>query len=432
MKKVSFLPALLLLQLCAFGQILNIPDVNFKAKLLNNGSATIDPNPMVFNYGADLNGDGEVQISEAASITGLNVSTSNFNTSADILSLEGIQYFTNLKVLICNGNQIVNLDVSMLTALKNLECSYNPIQNLNVTGLSNLTELRCNHNQLSQIDTTGLNNLQLLYCIYNNLTSLDFSELTNLTDLQFDYNSVSNLTFGNNSAISTLSCANNLLTALDLQHLPNLVTFWADSNMITSMNLNGLNALQYLFVSNNALTEVDASLSNQLFYVDCSNNPNLTSINVRNNLISSGDPDLLFFPFHFENLPLLTSICLDDGEQNYLINTNYNSSGNVTIYGGPDCNIPLQINVNGINGFDLERNFTIYPNPAYESVTIENKSNIVIQSTTLYNTLGQLIQTIPTTFKNTPTFDISSLKTGAYYINITTDRGKTTKRFMKL
>ena len=70
----------------AQAQIVNIPDANFKAKLIA--------------LGVDTNGDGNIQNSEATAVINLDVENSLIN------SLVGIQSFTNLQELTCRSNQI--------------------------------------------------------------------------------------------------------------------------------------------------------------------------------------------------------------------------------------------------------------------------------------------------------------------------------------
>lgn len=73
--------------------IVNIPDANFKAKLIE--------------LGVDSNNDNEIQYSEAALQTGtLNVSGSN------IADLTGLEAFVNLTGLYCTGNNLTQVDVS--------------------------------------------------------------------------------------------------------------------------------------------------------------------------------------------------------------------------------------------------------------------------------------------------------------------------------
>jgi hypothetical protein len=154
---------------------------------------------------------------------------------------------------------------------------------------------------------------------------------------------------------------------------------------------------------------------------------------VRNNYLSWGDADLLDFPFRFENLPNLLSICMDNGEQNNLINTNYNLSGNVHIFGGENCDIPLQISTAATANFNLDGAIDLYPNPADNTINISTQSNIMVQTVNIFNALGQSVKsdTIGNLSK-TSTIDITNLKTGTYFIEILTDSGKTTRKFIKL
>src|SRR5690554_1491033 len=80
-------------------QIVNIPDVNFKGKLLeastsNSIAKDINGDNMVI----DVNSDGEIQVSEALAVYQLNVPNSN------IEDLTGIEAFINLTRLSCHNN----------------------------------------------------------------------------------------------------------------------------------------------------------------------------------------------------------------------------------------------------------------------------------------------------------------------------------------
>jgi Leucine-rich repeat (LRR) protein len=96
---------LLLLALClsysANAQIVNIPDVGFKAKLLQSDvTKSIAKDANFKNIKIDSNGNGEIEESEALFVYSLNISNSG------ILSLEGIQNFVNITGLSCNDNKI--------------------------------------------------------------------------------------------------------------------------------------------------------------------------------------------------------------------------------------------------------------------------------------------------------------------------------------
>ena len=68
----------------------------------------------------DIDIDGEISYAEALLITEV------YCSNQGIISLDGIEYFANLRYLICYSNQLTSLDVSQNTALKYLICHSNP------------------------------------------------------------------------------------------------------------------------------------------------------------------------------------------------------------------------------------------------------------------------------------------------------------------
>ena len=90
--------------ICGFasGQIVNIPDANFKNALLTTYCADFN-NDGLPDGDADTNNDGEIQVSEAQAVYQL---TLNYQ---GISSLEGIQSFSNLEWLSCNNNNLSTL-----------------------------------------------------------------------------------------------------------------------------------------------------------------------------------------------------------------------------------------------------------------------------------------------------------------------------------
>jgi hypothetical protein len=80
---------LLAFGISGYGQIINFPDPNFKNALVNTKCVDTDGDSFG-DADADLNDDGEVDVSEALKIIGLNL----FNRN--IFNLEGINNFTSL------------------------------------------------------------------------------------------------------------------------------------------------------------------------------------------------------------------------------------------------------------------------------------------------------------------------------------------------
>jgi len=127
----------------AFTQVVNIPDASFKAALVGN-------------YYINTNGDGEIQTSEAANTGSINVNSKN------IVVLTGIEAFTALTYLRCEGNQLTSLDVSANTVLNTLWCFDNQLTSLNVSSNTTLTELVCSWNQLTSLNVKNGNNTNML------------------------------------------------------------------------------------------------------------------------------------------------------------------------------------------------------------------------------------------------------------------------------
>jgi len=129
-------------------QIVNIPDANFKAKLLAADHTPFNAFAFGFDQQAfklDVNNDGEIQVSEAQLVIQLNISDTN------IVDLTGIESFTNLVILNCNNNALTNLNLNSLPTITVLQCQNNQLTSLDVRGLTSLGYLNCSDNQLTSL-----------------------------------------------------------------------------------------------------------------------------------------------------------------------------------------------------------------------------------------------------------------------------------------
>ena len=102
-----------------------------------------------------------------------------------------------------------------------------------------------------------------------------------------------------------------------------------------------------------------------------------------------------------------------------------------------DYNLPIMTNtattIVGVlanQDFVFEQYFKIYPNPVKDILTIETKKTIEVTSINIYNTLGQLVLVIPNA-QQIKSVDVSSLKTGNYFMKINSDRGSSSVKFVK-
>jgi hypothetical protein len=78
--------------------------------------------------------------------------------------------------------------------------------------------------------------------------------------------------------------------------------------------------------------------------------------------------------------------------------------------------------------FEKVKGFKIFPNPVKNVFKINSNLIEYISKIEIYNTLGQLVQTItnPSTAN-----DVSGLKTGTYFVKMVTDKGVTSSKFVK-
>lgn len=275
MKKLYFL----LLLFCFFNlgnaQIINIPDINFKMKLIA--------------LNVDTNSNFQIEVSEALSLNFLDLSNSN------ISSFEGLENFVNLEYLNCSNNPInrdidfnnlkklvylnyssiqskrylkitglpnlATLRIEGLTNLEFLECTGNPkLTTLSVNGAVNLTEMLASNNALTSLEIEGLTSLKKLYCQVNKLATLNIDALTNLEDLECGGNLLTSLNLTQLTNLKGLGCSNNKLLKLDASNLSNLTTLDCSFNEIFELKLNGINKLKNLNCQSNQLSAL--SLNN--------------------------------------------------------------------------------------------------------------------------------------------------------------------------
>lgn len=272
----------------ASGNVVNIPDANFKAVL-------------VANTALNTNGDNDIQISEAQNYNGtINV------TSKSIADLTGIEEFINITRLYCGKNGLVNLNISKNTKLITLICDSNLLTNLDISKNTLLTSVNCNKNRLTGLNTTQNIGLMALQCFDNKITNLDLTQNTRLRTIWVNSNQLTSLDLNNNTDLQNLRCFDNKLTNLDLSNNTKLQRLRCQQNQLTSLDLNSNTDLQYLQCWNNQITSLDVSNNTKLVQFYCINNA-LTSVNVANGNNTN------FNSFGVEGNPSLSCIKIDTG-----------------------------------------------------------------------------------------------------------------------
>ena len=112
-----------------------------------------------------------------------------------IRDMRGIEYFKDLEILICDGNEFAELELLNHPNLKQLYCDTGKLEILDVKGCLNLEELGCSFNNLSFLDISKCPKLQDVHCSHNRLTELDATNNRNLTRLVASNNNLSSLKY---------------------------------------------------------------------------------------------------------------------------------------------------------------------------------------------------------------------------------------------
>ena len=244
----------------------NFPDEKFREYLMNT---------------LDIDHDGGLSAYET-NIVKIDIQ-GEWGKRGEFCSLKGIEFFANLRMLLCDSNSIEQLNLSNNRYLEELSCSDNFIRKLNVDNCSNLVSIECGFNQLNSLNVTNNKNLTILNCYFNQLTTLDIDNNTKLTQLFCYNNQLKDIDVKNNIELIQFCCNNNQLTYIDVSNNIKLELFYCYSNFLEYLNIDKNVNLIDLRCNNNQLTEIDVSNNTELENLYCSNNL-LNELDVENNV----------------------------------------------------------------------------------------------------------------------------------------------------
>ena len=220
-------------------QNINIPDAVFKNTLLSYQILDANSNTVML----DSNNDGEIEVSEAALLSQINI-----NNNA-ITDLTGIRSFANVSSIWVQSTGITSI---------------------NVDGMTNLSVINIRCTNLVSLSINGLPNLITLNSPNSNLSSIDFSQCPLLEDTRIENNNFTTVDFSNNPELFLVYLSDNPL---------NSVIF--DNNLnLTIVQLNNTN------LSELDLSNTSTNSPNRFSGFELANNPNLNYINIKNGLLT--------------------------------------------------------------------------------------------------------------------------------------------------
>lgn len=110
------------------------------------------------------------------------------------------------------------------------------------------------------------------------------------------------------------------------------------------------------------------------------------------------------------------------------------ATGNSVSYSGVFDNFVVKASATdtllGVDQVNSLAQFSVYPNPAKDFITVENDSNS-INAIQISDFNGRIVKTVNGTNETSLELNISDLSSGVYLLNVTTSEGSTVKKIVK-
>ncbi len=228
----------------------------------------------------DTNKDGKLSDKECAAITEINVGRpSEYRSDLEYpapYTLEGIEFFPNLKTLDCTKCGLYYLDISKNKKLEYLNCSYNNLEKLYLKKNTKLETLSCTDNKLKKIDISQSKKLKIFYCSDNKIKKINLDKNRKLEDILISGNLLKKIDITKLSNLKSICCGRNKLKKLDVSKNKKLNCLECHTNKLTKLNVSKNKLLDYLHCGENAIRKLDLRKNKLLTTFRCDGNQLLT------------------------------------------------------------------------------------------------------------------------------------------------------------
>ncbi|MBQ9199344.1 MAG: hypothetical protein IJ141_04130 [Lachnospiraceae bacterium] len=145
----------------------------------------------------DSDGNGLINPDEVESVS----CYCGLEGASKVYSIEGIEYFKNLKMLNLNDCEISDVDLSQNTKLTSLTISSSNLDSIDLSNNKLLTEIRLDGNDLTSLDLSNNPNIETLRVFKNKLTSLDLDGLDKIKEIYISGNPIDTLDLSNKNSL---------------------------------------------------------------------------------------------------------------------------------------------------------------------------------------------------------------------------------------
>lgn len=168
-------------------------------------------------------------------------------------------------------------------AITNLDLFKSGLIFLEITNNTNLLTLVCDHNDLNELDLTGCPNLKLVWAGNNNLSSIDVTHLPHLSSLVLNDNQLTDIDLSKNPELENLSIGNNQITDLDLTKNTALQQISIAGLPIKTINNLPINSRSFAVYPKLEILDI---FSTSFTSLDLSSNPLMRQINISGTAIT--------------------------------------------------------------------------------------------------------------------------------------------------
>ena len=219
---------------------------------------------------------------------------------------------------------------------------------------------------------------------------------------------------------------------IDLSGLENIdsanieVVITENDRLISLKGLDSLNHIEgdLIIAHNNSLSSLTnlSSLTSIQGRFNVSYNDVLCSLEGLENIDAESITELWLMGNDSLTYCEISSVC------NYLADTNNTVAG--IWENSVGCNSRIEVENACLVGYSTVNDYeiSIYPNPTKEKLSIQSKSNHILNKISIYNMFGVLLKNYETANYE---IDVSTLSGGTYIIDIGTNKGKIRKMFIK-
>lgn len=264
---------------------------------------------------ADDNGDSMLSAKEAAEVTRIHL-----DSSQNIDSFRGIEYFTNLKDffyrantastetddyriyaastaselnlsgmkklnrvrIICSNSYLKTVDLGDCTKLKEVSIrGRESVDNLNLRGCTNLRTVDCSDITVEKLNLSKLNKLETVTVNGDRMQNLNLNKCYNLESVNAGGDSLIKLKLKGDKKLESLNVGAPSMMILDLSTNTGLKDLYLSDVKIPSPDLSDNRNLTQLNCYQTGILSLDLRENKKLTEVDCHNNKNMAELKVK-------------------------------------------------------------------------------------------------------------------------------------------------------